>query len=131
VLAKEVAEYSSLTSGDVKNTIDNLITVMTKHLQASESVTLDGLGSFRMVMRSGGNGVETEEEVSAAQASLTILFTPSYTRTPKGAVATRSMVTGARCMRYRPAAGVGGNDSELPTPDDGSDDGGVTPDPNL
>ena len=37
-MAKEVAEYSSLTAGDVKNTIDNLITVMQKHLASSEVV---------------------------------------------------------------------------------------------
>ena len=37
-IAKEVAEYSSLSTGDVKNTIDNLITVMGQHLQASQSV---------------------------------------------------------------------------------------------
>lgn len=35
-LAREVAEYSSLSTGDVKNTIDNMVTVMTKHLQSSE-----------------------------------------------------------------------------------------------
>ena len=38
-IAKEIAELSSLTPGDTKNVIDNLVTVMTRHLQASESVT--------------------------------------------------------------------------------------------
>ena len=32
-IAEEIAEYSSLSRGDVKNTIDNLITVLTRHLQ--------------------------------------------------------------------------------------------------
>ena len=63
-IAKEVAEYSSLSTGDVKNTIDNLITVMGQHLQASQSVNLDGLGSFRMVMKASGKGVNTADEVS-------------------------------------------------------------------
>ena len=31
-IAEEIAEYSSLSRGDVKNTIDNLITVLTRHL---------------------------------------------------------------------------------------------------
>ena len=44
-LAKEIAEYSSLTAGDVKSTIANLITVMRKHLVASEVVELDGIGT--------------------------------------------------------------------------------------
>lgn len=46
-VAKEIAELSSLSTGDSKNVIDNLVTVMTRHLQSSESVTLDGLGTFR------------------------------------------------------------------------------------
>ena len=44
-VAKEIAELSSLSTGDSKNVIDNLVTVMTRHLQSSESVTLDGLGT--------------------------------------------------------------------------------------
>ena len=46
-IAKEIAEYCSLTPGDVKNTIDNLVRVMATHLQNSNSVTLDGFGTFR------------------------------------------------------------------------------------
>ena len=38
-IAQEIAEYSSLSKGDVKNSIDNLVTVMTRHLQSSEVVT--------------------------------------------------------------------------------------------
>ena len=81
-IAKEIAAYSSLSPGDVKNTLDNLVTVMGQHLQASESVSLDGFGTFRMVMKSNGKGVETSEEVSAAQASLTVRFLPNFTKTP-------------------------------------------------
>ena len=47
LIAAEIAELSSLTKGDTKNVIDNLIIVATRHLQASESVTLDGFGTFR------------------------------------------------------------------------------------
>ena len=99
-IAKEVAAYSSLSTGDVKNTIDNLITVMGQHLQSSESVTLDGLGTFRMVMRAKGNGVDTADEVSASQATLTVRFVPASTRNDNGTVATRSMVTGVKCVRF-------------------------------
>ena len=81
-IAKEIAAYSSLSPGDVKNTLDNLVTVMGQHLQASESVSLDGFGTFRMVMKSNGKGVETSEEVSAAQASLTVRFLPNFTKNP-------------------------------------------------
>lgn len=99
-IAKEIAAYSSLSPGDVLNTLNNLATVVSHHLQASESVTLDGFGTFRMVMKSSRKGVETAEEVSAAQSSLTVRFRPCATRHPDGKVATRSLVTGARCIRF-------------------------------
>ena len=71
-ISKEIAAYSSLSPGDVKNTLDNLVTVVSQHLQSSESVTLDGFGTFRLVMKSNGKGVKTVDDVSAAQASLTV-----------------------------------------------------------
>ena len=122
-LAKEIAAYSSLSTGDVKNTLDNLVTVAAQHLQASESVTLDGFGTFRMVMKSNGKGVELPEKVSAAQASLTVRFLPNYTKNP--------LVTGVKCVRFDLAdtsASGGGNSGE---PDDGGGSGGSgeAPDP--
>lgn len=131
-VAEEVTKYSSLSSGDVKNTIDNLITVMTQHLQNSQSVTLDGLGTFRMVMLAGGKGVETADEVSAAQASLTVRFQPCFTKKPDRSMSTRSMVTGVQCLRYdslinSQVGGQGGN-----KPDGGGEDGGgEAPDPGI
>lgn len=130
-LAKEIAAYSSLSTGDVKNTLDNLVTVAAQHLQASESVTLDGFGTFRMVMKSNGKGVELPEKVSAAQASLTVRFLPNYTKNPDRTTATRSLVTGVKCVRFDLAdtsASGGGNSGE---PDDGGGSGGSgeAPDP--
>ena len=94
-ISKEIAAYSSLSPGDVKNTLDNLVTVVSQHLQSSESVTLDGFGTFRLVMKSNGKGVKTVDDVSAAQASLTVRFLPCSTRHLDGTMATRSLVTGA------------------------------------
>ena len=126
-LAKEIAAYSSLSTGDVKNTLDNLVTVAAQHLQASESVTLDGFGTFRMVMKSNGKGVELPD----AQASLTVRFLPNYTKNPDRTTATRSLVTGVKCVRFDLAdtsASGGGNSGE---PDDGGGSGGSgeAPDP--
>ncbi|WP_302613872.1 HU family DNA-binding protein [uncultured Bacteroides sp.] len=125
-LANEIAAYSSLSPGDVKNTLDNLVTVMAQHLQASERVTLDGFGTFRMVMKSSGSGVELPEKVSAAQASLTVRFQPAYTKNPDRTTATRSLVTGAKCVRFDLAdtptsdgnngGNPGGDDGETPDP---------------
>lgn len=133
-LSKEIAAYSSLSPGDVKNTLDNLVTVMTQHLQSSESVSVDGLGTFRIVMVARGNGVETSEEVSAAQATLTVRFQPATTRNLNHTLATRSMVTGAKCARYDKLVSApvdGGNDNSGGgnEPGGGGDGGGETPDP--
>lgn len=99
-IAQEIAELSSLSPGDSKNVIDNLVTVMARHLQASESVTLDGLGTFRLTMKSTQNGVEDISKVSSVQASLQVRFQPAAKRNPDKTVATRSLVTGVKCVRF-------------------------------
>lgn len=99
-IAEEIAELSSLSPGDAKNVLDNLVTVMTRHLQSSESVTLDGFGTFRLTMKSTGKGVETKDKVSATQANLMVRFLPASTRNLDKTVATRSLVTGVKCVRF-------------------------------
>ena len=104
VIASEIAGYSSLSSGDVKNTIDNLVTVIARHLQSSESVTLDGLGTFRPVLVSRKPGFETAAAVRPSVSVLTVRFRPSVTRNADRTVATRSMSTGAKFARYVPVS---------------------------
>lgn len=118
-VAKEIAELSSLSTGDSKNVIDNLVTVMTRHLQSSESVTLDGLGTFRLTMKSTMNGVEGPLKVSATQSTLRVRFLPTSKRNLDHTVSTRSLVTGVKCVRFdlQDTAGSGGNDG-------GGSDGG-------
>ena len=99
-VAKEIAELSSLSTGDSKNVIDNLVTVMTRHLQSSESVTLDGLGTFRLTMKSTMNGVEDPLKVSATQSTLRVRFLPTSKRNLDHTVSTRSLVTGVKCVRF-------------------------------
>ena len=118
-VAQEISEYSSLTKGDTKNTLDNLVRVMTTHLHASESVTLDGLGTFRLVMKSTGKGVESAAKVSPAQATVTVRFQPITTKNANRTVTTRAMVTGVKFVAYAPDAdtasggtGAGGNDGD-------------------
>lgn len=118
-IAREIAELSSLSTGDTKNVIDNLVTVMARHLQASESVTLDGLGTFRFTLTTAGRGVENEADVSTAQSALRVRFQPASTRNLDHSVATRSMVTGARCVRFdkveqatTPGGSTGGGEDE-------------------
>ena len=130
-ISKEIAAYSSLSPGDVKNTLDNLVTVVSQHLQSSESVTLDGFGTFRLVMKSNGKGVKTVDDVSAAQASLTVRLLPCSTRHLDGTMATRSLVTGARCVRFDRADTSASGEGEGGKPEGGGSGGGVTPDPSV
>lgn len=126
-LAREVAAYSSLTAGDVMNTLENLVRVMTTHLQASEIVTLDGFGSFRLGFKSRGKGKLTAGEVTASQSAIRVLFRPASTRNNDGTVATRSLVSGVRCVLQPvsvvetddPQAGQGGSQ-----PGGGTESGG-------
>ena len=81
-VAREIAQLSSLTSGDVKNVIDNLVTVV----------------------------------------ALMVRFTPASTRNTNGTVATRSLVSGARCVRFDQvtvAPGTGGSGTDGSDPDSG------------
>lgn len=126
-LSKEVAELSSLSTGDVKNTIDNLITVMTRHLQSGEGVVLDGLGSFTLSLKSIGKGSETADEVSPSAARLKINFRPSMTRNSDHTVATRSLLTGSSFVRWGAVATSSGtgdtNSGGGSESDNGSDSG--------
>lgn len=82
-LAREIAERSSLTPGDVYNVIQNLFGSVKHHLLDSESVRLDGFGTFTVKSHSEGNGVSSPGEVTHKQINrLTIQFTPSYKRVP-------------------------------------------------
>ena len=122
-LAKEVAELSSLSTGDVKNTVDNLISVMTRHLQSGESVTLDGLGNFTLSFKSRGNGVENPDDVSPSDARLRINFRPTTTRNNDRTVATRSWLTGSSfvCWGISSSSSSG---SDSPTEPDEPDNSG-------
>lgn len=97
-LAKEIAEYSSLTAGDVKSTIDNLITVMRKHLVASEVVELDGIGTFRIRLRSQGNGAETPDEVFPQQSVPRLYFRTAAKRSTTRSTALWALLEN---LRYR------------------------------
>ena len=63
-LCEEVAEQSSLTSGDIKNCMDRLVNCLVRHLKEGRSVDCGDLGSFRINIRS--SGADTPETYDAA-----------------------------------------------------------------
>lgn len=117
-LAEKISEMSSLTPGDVHNTVRNLMTVMRSELQNSRTVRLDGLGTFTMIARTRGKGVETEEDVNPNQvSSLIVHFRDEYTR-PAALGTTRAILQG---VQFEKASKIG---SATGGEDSGSGDGG-------
>lgn len=80
-IAEGIAEVSSLSLGDVHSVITNLMKSMRTHLLNSNSVKLDGFGTFTIIAHSHDKGVEKEEDVDGSQITqLMIRFMPEYTR---------------------------------------------------
>ena len=129
-LGEMVAEKCSATPGDVHNVVRNLMSVMRLQLLNSRSVRLDGLGTFTVIARTRGKGVDAEKDVSPNQVtSLHFMFTPEYTR-PAALGTTRALWQGVEFEKWTcKDAADGGKD-----PDDGNGggsdgDGGIEDDP--
>lgn len=74
-LANELAEDSSLTSGDVLSTLEQLPKKIVKHLKMGRTVTIQGLGTFSLAL--GSEGANTPEECKPSTIhSVRICFRP-------------------------------------------------------
>lgn len=91
-IAEEMAQMSSLSTGDVKNLLDTLSQVVQRNLMKGHSVTLDGMGRFYASIKSRRGGAENPEDVMPTKADLTVRFSPFIKRAAGGGVASRSMV---------------------------------------
>ena len=113
-LGEMVAEKCSATPGDVHNVIRNLMSVMRMQLLNSRTVRLDGLGTFTVIARTRGKGVDKEKDVNPNQVtSLHFMFIPEYTR-PAALGTTRALWQGVEFEKWT------GKDASV---DDGKDDG--------
>jgi predicted histone-like DNA-binding protein len=75
-LAKEIVTVSSLSRGDVSNTIECLTDVCPKYLAMSKSVSLGDLGTLRLSFSS--EGVDNPEDFNVNMISdPRVLFIPS------------------------------------------------------
>jgi len=125
-VAQLISERSSLSAGDTHNVMRNFAPVMKELLMNGRSVNIDGLGSFRIICRSG-SGVDTSEEVNPHQIKrLRIQFTPTATLTV-GEGTTRSMFTGAEFVRVDSIGGKSGGSSG----GSNTGGGGHEPDPDA
>ena len=122
-LGEMVAEKCSATPGDVHNVIRNLMSVMRMQLLNSRTVRLDGLGTFTVIARTRGKGVDNEKDVNPNQVtSLHFMFTPEYTR-PAALGTTRALWQGVEFEKWTGVNGSAG-DGEDPDDNGGGNSGG-------
>lgn len=92
-VAERLSRMSTVTRGDVYAVLLGLGEVMGEMLAMGSSVKLDGLGTFYLVGKAVGAGVDTPQEVSPRQfRKLSVAFIPEYSRTSSHAVVARTIV---------------------------------------
>lgn len=74
--AQQISGRSSLTSGDIKNVLDNFLEELPVFLKLGLSIQLAGFGTMRLSLSS--DGTDTAEEFTADKIKgARIIFTPS------------------------------------------------------
>lgn len=92
-VADELAAISTLTRGDTYAVMENLGRVLSNYMGQGRTVKINGVGTFYYTANAAKNGVETEEEVSAAQINgVRVRFIPEVARSYSNQIVTRSMV---------------------------------------
>ena len=119
--------------GKMVNTQKMAELIAEEQLLNSRTVRLEGLGTFTMIAKANGKGVELENKVSSSQiTSLRCQFTPEYTRAANGS-ATSALTTGVEFVHIKDVAGSFVADDVVDKdPDDGDEPGGgggEAPDP--
>jgi predicted histone-like DNA-binding protein len=75
-IARELADRSSLSQGDVLNVLRNLVEVLPTYLKLGMTIRLEGFGSFHISVQS--EGTDTAEELTAHNVKKArIVFVPS------------------------------------------------------
>lgn len=116
-VANRLADLSALSPGDCYSMLGNLGKVLGEFMNSGRPVKLDGVGTFYYTANTAGQGVDTEEEVSAKQIIGTrVRFIPETTRGSSNQVTTRSLVSENTFWEElkldSSASSSGGNDDE-------------------
>ena len=75
-LVDEIAEQTSLTTGDVKNCVDRIVHNIAHHLREGRSVDCGDLGSFLLSLRSAGAATKKDYDVSELMRKAKVMFYP-------------------------------------------------------
>lgn len=106
-LADEISHSTTVTYADVLAVLAELTSAMKQHLQNSQKIVLDGLGSFRVGLRS--KLVDKKEDFSASKITgFRIVYSPEVHFTPTGVTAkggrtgiyTKTLLDGIQVKEY-------------------------------
>ncbi len=93
-LAEEISHSSTVTRADIMAVLIELTQVMKKHLQNSMTVKLDGLGDFRVGLKT--KVADTAEDFTAANIyGYQILYRPEVRFVPNGQVSAKGKRRGS------------------------------------
>lgn len=107
-LCRDVAEESSLTSGDMKNVMDRLVRTIRKHVEAGRSVNCGELGTFSISLRSAVADDAASYDAQALMRPPKIVYRPGKLLRRLDDAVTYERVTD------KPASGTGGGEEERP-----------------
>lgn len=94
-VARRLSQISTVSKADTYAVLMGLGDVLGGMMKEGSSVKLDGLGTFYLVGKANGQGVDTPEEVSARQfTEVRVRFIPEYRRAQNRQVTERTIVPG-------------------------------------
>jgi predicted histone-like DNA-binding protein len=92
-LADEISHSTTVTKADIMAVLTELSHTMKAHLQSSQTVALDGIGSFKVGIKS--KPAESEAGFTANNIkSYRILYKPEVTFVPNGGISPKGHRTG-------------------------------------
>lgn len=101
-LAEIIQRNCSMKKSDVLAVLTELVEVMTDQLQASKTVKLDGLGSFKLGIRSFGADTEDKYSVTKHVAGLRVRFLAEGKRDMSTNKVVRTFLNGCTLQKYNP-----------------------------
>lgn len=120
MVAKRLAEISTVSPGDTYAVLKNLGGVLALFMEQGLTVKLDGFGTLYYTAVTNGQGVDTEEEVSAKQITgVRVRFIPEARRSSSNKITTRSLVSEDIYWEELPTQAT---PTTPETPDEGGDD---------
>ena len=93
-VADRLAQISTVSRADTYAVLKDLGGVLADYMAQGRTVKLDGVGTFYYTANASKQGVDSADKVSANQITgVRVRFIPETSRTSRGRVATRSMVS--------------------------------------